>query len=486
MKKAAIVFIPSPGAGHLVSAVEFARRLLLRDNTFSITILVMKLAFTPPPTTESKPTTSASPSTTTDSSDSSIRHIVLPDVEMPPTDYFKECPENFITAYIDAHKPHIRGAILNLLNSGPDSVPLAGLVVDMFCTSMIDIANEFSIPSYLFFTSSAAFLGLTLHLPAHYNQVGREFTVSDPESIIPSFKNPVPSSVIPTFAFIKAGYSTFLNHATRFGETKGIIVNTFAELEPHALNSFDGEIPPVYTVGPVLDLSGQAHAQLKTEQHDKIIRWLDAQPKSSVVFLCFGSVGSMREKQVREVGLGLIGSGTRFLWSLRKPLPEGKVGRPTDYTEDELKKIMPEEFFMLLNEGKGVVCGWAPQVEVLAHSAVCGFVSHCGWNSTLESLWFGKPIITWPMYAEQQTNAFELVRELGLAVELRLDYRLGSEDAVVADEIESAIRRLLEQENQVHKRVKDMSEMSKKALIEGGSSFTSLERLVNDIKGQHI
>ncbi|XVF46723.1 hypothetical protein PTKIN_Ptkin03bG0051100 [Pterospermum kingtungense] len=120
-------------------------------------------------------------------------------------------------------------------------------------------------------------------------------------------------------------------------------------------------------------------------------------------------------------------------------------------------------------------------MEVLAHKAIGGFVSHCGWNSIQESLWYGVPIVTWPMYAEQQLNAFKMVKELGLAEEMRLDYRRGTSDVVMADEIEKAVRLVMDGGSEVRKKVKEMSEMAGKAVEEGGSSFSSTGRLIEDM-----
>ena len=121
-------------------------------------------------------------------------------------------------------------------------------------------------------------------------------------------------------------------------------------------------------------------------------------------------------------------------------------------------------------------------MEVLAHEAVGGFVSHCGWNSILESLWHGVPVATWPVYAEQQINAFELVRELELAMDLKMDYRMeNAQNLVVAEEIEKAIRCLMDTENPTRKRVQEMKEMSRKAIENGGSSFISLGRFIEDM-----
>ena len=276
-----------------------------------------------------------------------------------------------------------------------------------------------------------------LYLPTRHNQIGTEFRKLDPESLIPGIFILVPSSVLPLVLFKKYnGYTAYMKLAQRFRDTKGIIVNTFTELEQYALDSFldDGQTPPVYPIGLVLDLKGQHNPALNWAQQDSIMKWLDAQPPLSVVFLCFGSMGSFGPTQVKEMALGLESSRHRFLWSLRTS---------TSMLEGFLDRI----------KGKGMICrGWGPQVEVLAHNAIGGFVSHCGWNSILESLWYGVPIVTWPIFAEQQHNAFRMVKELGLAMELGLDYRSGR-DLVTANEIKRVVRRVMG-DNEVRKKVK--------------------------------
>lgn len=150
--------------------------------------------------------------------------------------------------------------------------------------------------------------------------------------------------------------------------------------------------------------------------------------------------------------------------------------------------MLPEGFIERTN-GVGKVIGWAPQVAVLAHPAVGGFVSHCGWNSVLESLCFGVPIATWPLYAEQQMNAFELVKDLGLAVEIRMYYfkdfegKYGPTDIVSAKEIESGIQKLMADgdENEIRKKAKEMKEKSSAAMKESGSSHASLGLLIEDV-----
>jgi UDP:flavonoid glycosyltransferase YjiC (YdhE family) len=206
------------------------------------------------------------------------------------------------------------------------------------------------------------------------------------------------------------------------------------------------------------------------------MKWLDEQPQSSVVFLCFGNFGSFSPSQVKEIALGIEQSGFKFLWSMRFPRsPSNQFMNPED--------VLPEGFLERI-EGRGIMCGWAPQVEVLAHKAIGGFVSHCGWNSILESLWYGVPIVTLPIYAEQQLNAFRMVKELGLSVELKLDYRVGG-DLVTADEIAKSVICVMQSDSEVRKKVKEMSEKGRKAVMDGGSSFTSITQLIQDITGNN-
>ncbi|KAJ4705642.1 Glycosyltransferase [Melia azedarach] len=413
MDKAELVFIPSPGAGHLVSAVELARLLVDHDHRLSVTLLIMKF----PSDSKTATFTESLASNLPDR----IKFINLPD------DVGESDPKSIFMSMMENKKPQVREAVNDLKTRSR----IAGLVLDMFCTSMIEVADELGVPSYIFYTSSAAFLGLVFHVQALHDEEHVDTTElkddSDTEFNVPTLANPIPAKCLPTVLFHKEWASG---------------------------------------------------AQKKAE----IVTWLDDQPESSVVFLCFGSMGSFGEDQVKEIARGLEQSGHRFLWSLRRAPPKGKFEMPGEY--EDLTDILPEGF-LDRTSGIGKVIGWAPQVAVLGHRSIGGFVSHCGWNSTLESLWSGVPIATWPMYAEQQFNAFEMVRDLGLAVEIKMDYRkdFSAENPTVvsAGEIERGIRGVMEQDSGIRKRVKEISEKARKALMDGGSSFSTIGRLIDDV-----
>ncbi|XWS40486.1 hypothetical protein CRYUN_Cryun18bG0143900 [Craigia yunnanensis] len=505
MNKFHVVFISTPGnIGNLVPTVEFARHLTNHDSRFFATMFMIDISERP--IVNAYIQSCAATAT-------NLNFINLPPVEPPSPEQY-QTSLGYICLLIAKHKLHLKNAIAHLMStdtrpistttSDSDSstmtVRIAGLFVDMFCTSMIDVANELGIPCYLYFASPVSFLGFMLSFPTLDAKFDTEFVDSesglmipkDPaatsELIIPGFANPLPLLVLPNRVLYRKqeGYFWFLHHARRYKETKGIVVNTFRELEAYAIDSvFNGiaECPPIYTIGPVLDHVGPAQWHPERAQHDSIMEWLDDKPPSSVVFLCFGSMGNLSRAQLMKIAVGLEQSGLRFLWSIREP-PKGKLDLPGEYTNVE--EILPQGFVdRSRRAGIGLVCGWVPQAVILGHQAVGGFVSHCGWNSILESVWYGVPIATWPLYAEQQMNAFQLVKELELAVEIRLDYREGS-DLVSPEELERALRCLMngDDENEVRRKVKEMKQKSRTALFRNGSSYKSLASLILELTAE--
>ncbi|XVF71120.1 hypothetical protein PTKIN_Ptkin12aG0010100 [Pterospermum kingtungense] len=478
MKKAELVFIPWPGMGHLVSPVQLAKLLVDLNPNLSITFIIIKSPTDPKvvPYVDS-----LAANTTT----SRIKFVVLP---QPETDIDVSAAK-LMSNLTQALRPLVKEAVtkmVQLSKSVPDSPKLAGFVFDMFFTPLVDLANEFGVPSYAFFASGAAFLGFVFYLQALCDEQKvdiQKLRDSDHEFLVPSFINPVSTKFFPSVIFMPENFCILYEMAKGFRQVKGIMVNTILELESHAVNSFsDGMLPSVYPVGPLLNLESATKLQ---QDSDTIMEWLDKQPPSSVVFLCFGSKGSFGVDQVREIARALEQSGHRFLWSLRQASEpkNGTIASPIDY--DNVKEVLPEGFLDRTAE-IGKIIGWAPQVAILGHQSIGGFVSHCGWNSTLESIWFGVPIATWPLFAEQQMNAFELVTELELAVEIKMDYRrerLGNEEIeiVKAEKIERGIRCLMEQNSNVRKKVKEMSEKSRKALMDSGSSHSTLRRFINEI-----
>ncbi|KAM7481828.1 hypothetical protein LguiB_006411 [Lonicera macranthoides] len=491
MANVEFIFIASPLLGHIMQSIEMAKVMVQsdEDQKLYITFLLMKLPFDPADPNLVDSLAAAASSAT----HGRLRFLHL---HLPPTSEISEFSSTnrgvFMNQLLEYRKPQVKDVVTQLMFTLPSN-RLGGFFVDTLCTTMIDVADEFEVPTYVYFTSGAAFLGLILHFQnlrdEHHRNHITDLIKSNTDLVTPAFVIPVPLTVLPTPIMDREIWNTrFLHYARGYRKAKGIVVNTFMELESHALKSFStknntslygkAEIPPIYAVGPILN-----RAQHSEEKSESIMKWLDDQPPSSVVFVCFGSMGSFGMEQVREIAQGLELAGYRFIWALRRPPPVDKpMDFPSEYTTHD--EVLPEGF--LDRTAKiGKVVGWAPQFTVLSHVAIGGFLSHCGWNSILESLWCGVPITTWPLFAEQQLNAFQLVREMGLATEITLDYNALKDDKVEkivsAREIEVGITRMMDGTNEVRKKVAAMREKSKLTVSEGGSSYTSLKILVHDV-----
>ncbi|KAK9678157.1 hypothetical protein RND81_11G191700 [Saponaria officinalis] len=480
-KTTEMAFVPTPGMGHVVSTVELAKLILGTNHIISISIFILNI-----PNHSPKINAYVDSRSRDNPYPTRLTFVTLPPVSNSPD--LSTTPTHF-SSLIHLHKPLVKQAVEDRVRARfPKPV---GFVVDMFCSEMADIANEMHVPTYIYFTSGASFLNLMFYSQSLADDgrdidVAMEFNKQEFSAVVPGFRNPVTSMVIPALLQDQKGCELLLNFAKKFREMKGILVNTYMELESFGIQALmNGEVPPVYPVGPILEL-GEKRGGGTDTRDESVIQWLDGQPMSSVVFLCFGSRGTFDEEQVKEIANGLEKSGHRFLWALRKPPPPRGLGVSSD--NKPFLETLPEGFVDRTG-GRGKIIGWASQVEVLAHPAVGGFVSHCGWNSTLESLWFGVPMAPWPMDAEQQLNAFELVKELELAVEIRMDYKRDLKTGkgtilVTAEEVENGVKTLMDMEpmeGKIGGRVKKMSDQGKKALQEGGSSSIFLRRFIQHV-----
>ncbi|WMV19772.1 hypothetical protein MTR67_013157, partial [Solanum verrucosum] len=200
------------------------------------------------------------------------------------------------------------------------------------------------------------------------------------------------------------------------------------------------------------------------QEDESCMPWLDTQPPKSVIYVSFGSVAGLTKEELLEFWYGLVNSEQKFLWVMRPDLIIGQ----------EKKDEIPVE----LEQGtkaRGYMADWVPQEKVLAHRAIGGFLTHSGWNSTLESIVEGVPMICWPRFADQQVNS----RFVGEVWKMGLDIK----DTCDRDIIAKSIRDLMEKRNgEFSQRTEHMASLAKKAVNEGGSSYINLDRLIQDIR----
>ncbi|KAK1279513.1 putative UDP-glucose flavonoid 3-O-glucosyltransferase 3 [Acorus gramineus] len=466
-EKVNLVFLPSPGMGHVISTVEMAQLLCFRSPRISITVFTMRHHRKP------------SLTSLTSSYISSITSPNITFIDLPyPSDFHVDPTQNgetIISLYIQSHIPLIKQSIQNL------NRPISAIIMDLFSTTLIDLADDFGVPAYVFFTSCASFLGLMLHLPSFH---GTDFMDMKKDGLaVPTLPVKLDPLALPSPMLDKTNdaYEWYMYHGRRFKDLRGVIVNSFVEVESHASNSLSAaRAPPVFMVGPIIDV----HPRRQERRHE-CMEWLDGQPKNSVVFLCFGSMGAVSAEQAKEIARALEGCGYGFLWAVRVHDKVERFGLSLEADADaEMESLFPEGFVERTGKRGMVLKGWVPQKEILAHPATGGFMTHCGWNSILEGVWFGVPMLAWPMYAEQRFNAVLVTEVVGVAVGMELDYG-GNGGVVKAEEVERGIRYLME-DGRVRERVGEMSGVSRRVGVDGGSSFAEVGRLVEEIMGERM
>ncbi|MBA0549474.1 hypothetical protein Golob_020503 [Gossypium lobatum] len=247
----------------------------------------------------------------------------------------------------------------------------------------------------------------------------------------------------------------------------GYIVNSFHELEKVYVDSWNSEATPnVWYVEPLCI----AEPERKPQKKPFWIQWLDQKLAQgcSVLYVAFGSQAEVSSKQLQQIAMGLQESKANFLWVLRKKESE----------------LLDEGFEERVKERGIVVKQWVDQSRILKHQCVEGFLSHCGWNSALESICYGVPILAWPMIAEQALNVRIVVEEIkvGLRVESTCN---GMKPLFVKWEgLMKMVKELMEGEmgKQARKRVKQVAELGKMAMADAdGSSWQTLDLLINEL-----
>uniref|UniRef100_A0ACD5V823 Uncharacterized protein n=1 Tax=Avena sativa TaxID=4498 RepID=A0ACD5V823_AVESA len=257
----------------------------------------------------------------------------------------------------------------------------------------------------------------------------------------------------------------------------GLVVNTCRVLEGEFIDAvaehaeYKGQ--KLFAVGPLNPLLDGARAVPGKTRHE-CMDWLDAQPPASVLYVSFGTTSSLRGEQIAEIAAALKGSKQRFIWVLRDA---DRADIFAESGESRHDKLLPE--FTKETEGTGlVITEWAPQLEILAHGATAAFMSHCGWNSTLESLSHGKPMLAWPMHSDQPWDAELLCKYLKVALLVRPWEKHA--EVVLANAIQQVIQEAMLTENgmALRQRAKVLGDAIRASMAEGGSSRKGLDDFV--------
>ncbi|CAL5350447.1 unnamed protein product [Camellia sinensis] len=307
------------------------------------------------------------------------------------------------------------------------------------------IASKHDIPAVVFISTSATMTSYMFH---YYDNPGTDFPF--PEIHLNAYEED-------KFIHLIQSSENYYKEKNRFFETLKesssiILIKSSREIEGKYIDHLsllaEKKIVPV---GPLVQ------ASVNDDEHLHITEWLNKKDRGSTVFVSFGSEYFLTKVEMEEMAHGLELSNVNFIWVVRFP-----VGQKT-----RVEEALPKGFLERV-EGRGLVIqGWAPQVKILEHPNVGGFVSHCGWSSVMEGIKFGVPIISVPMHLDQPINA-RLLSEIGVGVEIMRD----DNGKILREEVAKVIKQVVMEKSgeAVKKKERELSDeirMREEEVVDG-------------------
>ena len=254
-----------------------------------------------------------------------------------------------------------------------------------------------------------------------------------------------------------------------FHKASAIIFNTCDELENDVMNALYSVFPALYTIGPLPSLLNQIpHNHLASlgsnlwKEDTKCLEWLESKEPESVVYVSFGSITVMTPEQLLEFAWGLANSKKPFLWIIRPDLVIGG------------SFIMSSEFEKEISN-RGLIASWCPQEQVLDHPSIGGFLTHCGWNSTVESVLAGVPMLCWPFFGDQPINCRYIcnIWENGIEIDTN----------VKREEIEKLINELMvgDKGKKMRQNAIELKKKAEENTSIGGCSYMNLDKVITEV-----
>ncbi|KAE8665724.1 7-deoxyloganetin glucosyltransferase [Hibiscus syriacus] len=370
--------------------------------------------------------------------------------------------------------------LLAKLNSS-DVPPVGCIIADGIMGFAIEAGRLLGIPEFHFWTASACgFMGYLQYsellqrgiVPFEDENFINDGTLDTPIDWIPGMSNmrlkDIPSFIRTTdpndimFDFLGSEARNCFKSST-------IIFNTFDELEHEVLDAIVAKFPRIYTLGPLNLLSRHVpESRLISlssslwKEDSNCIEWLNQREPKSVVYVNYGSITVMSDYHFKEFAWGLANSKHPFLWIVRPDVVMGESA------------VLPKEFFEEVKD-RGFIGSWCPQDLVLSHRSVAAFLTHCGWNSTLESISRGVPVICWPFFAEQQTNCRFACTTWGIGMEVNPD--------VNRNDVEALVKEMIGGENgkKMKDKALDWKNKAEVATDVAGSSYNNFDKFIEQV-----
>ncbi|CAL5353346.1 unnamed protein product [Camellia sinensis] len=445
--RAHCLILPYPLQGHINPMLQFSKRL--QSKQIKVTLVATRHMFN---TTISEQAVPSIPVETISDGYDQGNIKVSPEVCL---ERFREVGSQTLAELIEK----LRGT----------EYPVDCIVYDAFLPWVLKVAKRFGVVGAVFFTESCAVYNIYYHV---YKGLLDLPLVDGSERSCVAGLPPLETSDLPSFLSVPGSYLPILGLAVNqqlwnVDRVDFVLCNTFYELEKEVVD-WMAKFMTLRTIGPTIpSMFLDKRLQDDTEYGLSIFKpntgtcmnWLEERPNGSVVYVSFGSLAELGVDQMEELAWGLVDSNCHFLWVVR--------------SKEEAK--LPKDFLGETSE-KGLLVSWCPQLQVLVHKAIGCFVTHCGWNSTLEALSLGVPMVAMPQWTDQSTNAKYImdVWRMGLRV------RCNDKGVVRREEIEHCVKEVMEGERgkEMRRNAIKWSELAKEAVGEGGSSDRNIHEFV--------
>ncbi|CAN0916690.1 UDP-glycosyltransferase 74F2 [Linum grandiflorum] len=444
-----VLLVPYPGQGHMNPMIHFGRRLAARGiRTTLLTSNFIITSFNFPPKIGPVHVDAISDGFDHGGFDqSSSIHDYL--------DKMKQAGSKTLSDLIDKYKT--------------TPYPVSCLVYEPFLPWALDVAREHGLYAASFFTQPCV-----VDFIYYYIRHGLLKLPVDTWPVrlpgLPDMEARDMPGFVTSPEVYPAYFRMILNQFSNTEKADYALINTFYELEKEALDTMS-KVCPVLAVGPTvpstyldnrIENDEEYGVDLFALERSVPITWIATKPPKSVIYVAFGSMVSFNQTQMIELATGLERTNKYIMWVIR---------------DTELAKL-PTDFVNYLGD-KALVVNWAPQVHILASEAVGCFLTHCGWNSTIEALSLGVPMVAMPQWSDQPPNAMlvEKVWKVGVRV------RVGEDGIVSGDEVERCVKEVMEGEvgKEMRSNGEKWRDLARSAIGEGGSSYQSIDKFVSKL-----
>ncbi|XP_023512259.1 UDP-glycosyltransferase 86A2 [Cucurbita pepo subsp. pepo] len=462
------IFIPYPLQGHVIPSVHLATHLAARG--FTLTFINTHAIHHQTSTAHSTPLDDLFSGVRNSGLD--IRYTTVSDGL--PLGFDRSLNhDQFMGSLLHVFSAHVEEEVEKIVKtaSSGGAAPVSCLIADTFFVWPSKVAKKLNLLYVSFWTEPALVFSLYYHL--NLLRKNRHFECQDVrQDAIDYIPGVSPINPQDTMSYLQETDTTSVCHQiifAAFHDVKAadfVLCNTVQELENDTVSALQAQIP-FYAIGPIFP-RGFTKSSVATSlwPESDCTHWLNTKPHGSVLYVSFGSYAHVSKTDLTEIAYGLSLSGVHFIWVIR---PDIVSSNDTDPLPVGYRKEVGE---------RSMIVTWCRQNQVLAHPAIGGFLSHCGWNSILESIWCNVPLLCFPLLTDQFTNRKLVVEDWTVGINLR-----DGRQMISKEKVSEKINRLMDLKSgsQYRTAVREVRKTLEDAVKPNGTSDKAMNRFINDL-----